>query len=412
MACTSIPFATLQDHGAPPHSLPLVAERPCPICRSKSRFPILTLDEFQFFTDQPDLCPRVPIQHVRCGQCFTLFMNPCFTEQGFTALFEKAACSYGASPGRYAEQVQWLADHGLLQAGFTLADIGCYQGAFIAQLPDHLSCVGVDIDARSIAKAQTLHGAAHRKFHVADFEAFDIHLDADVITLFHVLEHLPRPVATLKALRKKARASTRLVIEVPILERAKTLDINGFLTVSHLTHFSSHSLDLCLQCAGWTRIHAAQPEGYNGYRVIAQPSNPDHTKSGHPGDLALLQDYLAHWYGALARVSSRIHRKITRNHVVIWGAGLHTEWLFHVTPFFQTEPHRRFLLVDTDPLKQGHTWRGVPIRSPQILSDVCWERTQLLVSSYGNQEEIRQQALSLGVPDPHITRLYDTIHRY
>mgnify|MGYP000380287711 CR=1 FL=1 len=36
--------------------------------------------------------------------------------------------------------------------------------------------------------------------------------------MFHVLEHLPRPVEVLRKLRSIAEVSTRLVVEVPVLE--------------------------------------------------------------------------------------------------------------------------------------------------------------------------------------------------
>jgi hypothetical protein len=65
--------------------------------------------------------------------------------------------------------------------------------------------------------------------------------------MFHVLEHLPDPVSVLKRLRDHAHNSTRLVIEVPILEKGQTNDIHGFFSPQHLTHFSKKTLDNVLK---------------------------------------------------------------------------------------------------------------------------------------------------------------------
>ena len=47
---------------------------------------------------------------------------------------------------------------------------------------------------------------------------------------------------------------------------------------------------------------------------------------------------------------------------MIWGAGSHTEMLYHATSFFSAD--REYLLVDRDPAKVGGSWRGIPIVAP------------------------------------------------
>ena len=75
-------------------------------------------------------------------------------------------------------------------------------------------------------------------------------------------------------------------------------------------------------------------------------------------DLASLWDTLAFVNQITARLERRIAQIPKDAQIVIWGAGLHTELLFHKTSLF-SEPHRRFLLVDGDPAKQDSRWRGL-----------------------------------------------------
>ena len=97
---------------------------------------------------------------------------------------------------------------------------------------------------------------------------------------------------------------------------------------------------------------------------------------------------------------------------MIWGGGAHTEFLYQTTSFFQRYRHGDFLIVDSDPLKQGKTWRGISIFSQSMLADCDWTSTALVVSSYGGQESIASAAEMAGVPVDKIHRIYDYIRRY
>jgi len=124
-----------------------------------------------------------------------------------------------------------------------------------------------------------------------------------------------------------------------------------------------------------------------------------------------LYRYLAAYYAALEAAAHRFHTLPPAPSWVVWGAGLHTELIYQQFDFFQA-PDTRFLLVDSDPGKHGTTWRGVPVHAPTCLAELDWTRHRLLISSYGHQEAIFEDAVNRGVPAPRIHRLYATIRRY
>lgn len=390
----------------------LACYRPCPICGSLRSRVVVGFDGFQFYTDSAEVPKRVDIRENQCLDCAGLYLNPCYSDLGFRVLFSEAGQSYGATQHRPHEQIKWLATRGLLRAGIRLLDAGCYDGRFLAQLPRDVEKVGVDIDGPAIERAWEQFGADGIEFVLGDFETFEYGHAPDVITMFHVLEHLPRPVVVLGNLRSIAHPATRLVVEVPILENGITNDINGFFSVQHMTHFSRRSLRNCLGRAGWRIVESYEQTDYNGCRLLAQPCEPTSAVVGDPQDGRLLHRYLSAWYQALVAVDQSLGDLANAERCVIWGGGVHTEFLYHTTSFFRVNADRDYVIVDSDPMKQGKTWRGIAIQNPSVLAEADWSRTWMLVSSYGSQEVIAGAAIALQVPVERILRLYDKVRVY
>jgi len=387
--------------------------RPCPTCGSIEAKTVLELNDFQFYTDSAQLPKRVTVRECMCRKCFTLYLNPCYSDFGFKVLFAEAGRSYGSTEGRPREQIDWLDHHGLLQTNMLVMDAGCYQGDFLAALPRTVLKVGVDIDEPAILRGRSLYADHRIEFVLGDFESFQYMGRApDVITMFHVLEHLPRPVEVLMNLRTIAHPKTHLVVEVPVLENGQTNDINGFFSVQHMTHFSRTSLQNCFGKAGWRVIELHEQADYNGYRVLAIPDEPKPSVIGNENDVGLLHDYLSAWHQSVLKVE-RIIRSLPEHHSVeIWGGGAHTEFLYQFTTLFNPGPQRRFKIVDSDPLKQGKTWRGIHIDDPGTLQYIDWSTALLVISSYGSQEDIAKAAVTFGVPTDRIAKLYTKIRRY
>ena len=70
----------------------------------------------------------------------------------------------------------------------------------------------------------------------------------DIITLSHVLEHIQKPVETLKRVRAHLKPEGRLVLSVPNIEK-NPFDL---LVADHCTHFQMGSLRRVLEIAGFS----------------------------------------------------------------------------------------------------------------------------------------------------------------
>ena len=391
----------------------LTYHRPCPICGSIHSKAVYELTDFQFYSDSPKLPKRTSVRHNQCLDCFCVYMNPCYSSYGFSVLFAEAGQSYGATAERPDEQLAWLKSRGLLQQGSRVLDVGCYDGRFLAKLPSGMDKVGIDIDGPAIERGKNTYAKDNIEFIHGDFENFGYpYSGPDTITMFHVLEHLPRPVVVLEKLRSIAADATKLVVEVPIVENGKTNDINGFLSIQHMTHFSRGSLRNALQRGGWKILEWVEMPDYNGCRVLVSPSDEHVALRAEPKDVRFLHDYMAFWHQAVVSVEEKLVSVSDCRKFIIWGAGAHTEFLYQTTSFFHANADRTYSLVDSDPLKHGRSWRGIPISSPDSLKGMNWSDVRLLVSSYGGQEGIARAAMEFGVPEDKIVRLYDRVRVY
>lgn len=392
----------------------LTAYRNCPVCGSYNSTSVWQFNDFQFYSDSTCIPKRVNISACRCVECFTLYQNPYYSDFGFRMLFSEASCSYGASEENIDDQVKWISDNKLLKNGSTVLDIGCYEGNFLHRLEGDFKKIGVDIDQQAIERGRKKYSADNLELYHSNFEYFNISTTPDLILMFHVLEHLKHPVETLRNLRKIAHKETRLVIEVPILEKGFTNDINGFFSVQHLTHFSKNSLVNCLNKAGWEVTQLTDEMKYNGFRIVARPAQDKEKLIIKPGDVSLLYQYLSYWYQALEDVNRCLGEAIKSEKIIIWGAGIHTEILYHVTPFFKINPNTEYIIVDSDITKHGKSWRGINVVSPDIIKSLDFEKDKikLLVSSYGSQEAIIAAALNLGVKLQNIVTIYLSTNSY
>jgi hypothetical protein len=393
-------------------SLTLTYNRHCPVCGELKAKPVTQLDNFQFFSDSTLVPKRANVAQVQCERCAAIYMNPCYTSEGFRYLFGEAGQSYGAMSERPEEQVGWLKSRGLLQDGLVFLDVGCFEGAFLNSLPNGLKRVGVDIDAPAVARGNAKYADIGVSLYCGPLETFDIPWSPDVISMYHVLEHVANPLDVLRHLRTVANALTSLVVEVPILEFGDTNDIGGFFSVQHMTHFSHDSLTSLVHRAGWEIIERQQIEGYNGHRLLLAPGKVIADFSTGAADVVRAQKYMAHWFASLATVGERLNRFGDSSRWVIWGGGFHTEVLYQVTPFFNKYAAAKFICVDSDESKHGKSWRGIAIHPPSVLTDIDWQDTRLLVSSYGSQDVIKNAAIKLAVPEERIACLYDHVVAY
>jgi 2-polyprenyl-3-methyl-5-hydroxy-6-metoxy-1,4-benzoquinol methylase len=337
-------------------------------------------------------------------------MNPVFTNYGFEILFKESYASMVSDRKKWPNIQKWMHQNGIFEKTKSVLDVGCGDGTFLSKLPADFKKYGVDGDLPAILRGREKFSEL-TLLH-SDLENFHLSETFDLITMFHTLEHLKEPANILNRLHKIASESTLLIIEVPILEKAFSQDIVqdivGMFTPLHLTHFSRNTFAAMLAVSGWEIRGIFIQDGHNGCRIIAKKSQKTDLHNPNLEDVLSVKNILHRLFSQHAAVEKRIASLPEKiKHVVIWGGGGHTEVLYHVTSLFHDARKRKFVIVDSDLLKQGKTWRGVNCYRPDTLKFIDWNTSILIISSYGSMVSIYKMAVDLGVPKEKIVTLYD-----
>ena len=154
-----------------------------------------------------------------------------------------------------------------------LLDVGCGAGVFLQRM--HAlgwSATGLDFDAKAIDNAKKMHGDGITFMNADLFGARFPDNSFDAVTLSHVIEHVPDPVALLAEVRRILKVGGRLVMTTPNLRsfgHEKFQDCwVGLDSPRHLQIFSRPSLKKCAHKAGFEEMKfstsAANADGLFG----------------------------------------------------------------------------------------------------------------------------------------------------
>jgi len=149
-----------------------------------------------------------------------------------------------------------------------VADVGGGACAFA----NALAATGCDVSVfePNAANAQFADTAGGVRFVAAPFDEHAVGVagiadgSLDAITMWHALEHVPNPVATLALARRLLRPGGVLYVSVPNLDSLQA-DVGGtqwcYADIPrHLTHFSPEGLASLFQMAGF---HSITPYGWS-----------------------------------------------------------------------------------------------------------------------------------------------------
>lgn len=134
-----------------------------------------------------------------------------------------------------------------------LFDVGCGDGQFLHRMNQKgWQGAGVDFDAAAIEKGRKEYGL---NLAVGDFQNVPIEESAfDAVTMSHVIEHVPDPVACLDKCRRLLRAGGRLVVTTPNIGSLGHQQFKaawrGLEPPRHLHIFNHRLLGECARRAG------------------------------------------------------------------------------------------------------------------------------------------------------------------
>jgi SAM-dependent methyltransferase len=219
--------------------------------------PVCACDESMLVTSLDRRLKRLPTH--ACQNCGLFFTNPMPTEADlkdyYSRLYRLDYQGAASSPKerhlrkRVTEanhRVEHLLD--LLPRNSRTLDFGCGSGEFVARM------LSVGHDAYGFEPGQTYGNYAHAslgdRIQVAGWEDATHDRSFDLVTCFHVLEHLRDPIRALRQMADWTSPAGLVYVEVP--DMVATASVKGFggFHFAHLIGFNHHNLMLAGAMAG------------------------------------------------------------------------------------------------------------------------------------------------------------------
>ena len=201
-----------------------------------------------------------------------------------------------------------------------LLDFGCGGGRYVAQmLAAGWKAEGIDMFSAAVETGRkagltihqgTLPGTSLPKQHY------------DLVTMWHVLEHVPSPMATLKAVSEVLKPGGRLAVVCPmgdsLTARLFGSAWSGTEVPRHLTHFTHKTLPRHLEAAGFTveRAHAIRRPTFvrRSLAIFAEDTGrPFCGRLARSHVLARALSHVALWLGRTSEVLFVARRKQSGN---------------------------------------------------------------------------------------------------
>ena len=145
-----------------------------------------------------------------------------------------------------------------------ILDFGCGWGGFLKNIKKYKSLNGVELRKKVLKYIKNNIKKINISNNINSFET-----KFDVITMFHVLEHIPYQIETLKILKSKLKNKGKIIIEVPHAEDFLILqdelrEFKNFTFWSeHLILHTYNSLKTVISKAGFKNIKIKYYQRYN-----------------------------------------------------------------------------------------------------------------------------------------------------
>ena len=229
----------------------------------------------------------------------------------------------------------------------------------------------------------------------------------DVVTLSHVLEHVPDPRALLELAREQIADDGVFILEVPCARQPSRLCI-GWLALEHLSYFSEPVLTRLLEETGFEVLQIVIDDLNPKYPTITVAARPctnagEYNKPYHNA-FPVNRDMLAKHIRIDTQHWDRVNQRFSHvEHAYIWAAGVHTAQLFSETSILSSVNIKA--LVDSSPLKTGKKQGPFDILSKeQFLT--AYKGEHVIISSYASEKAIAEALKKEGIEDDKIVRLY------
>ena len=197
---------------------------------------------------------------VQCRDCDLIFLSPELKNKNLESYYSEGDFwknqlvdpeAVAMAVGNSQECLGWIKNYLGDYRGKRLLDIGAHHGFFVDEAKKSgFGACGIEINKHLVEEAQK-RGVP---LYLGSAEKFSIPSPFNVITMFHVLEHVEDPKLVVSNIVKNLRPGGLFVLEVPNIESylAKNHGLSWrYIALEHLLYFSPKTLFNLLSSFGF-----------------------------------------------------------------------------------------------------------------------------------------------------------------
>ena len=275
-----------------------------------------------------------------------------------------------------------------LPSGSKLVEVGCGKGDFLelAVADGHFHAYGYDA---------TYEGNSSRI--EKRYLSGEDRIEADLVVLRHVLEHIQKPHDFLQLLRE-VFGNALVYVEVPSLDWILANQAFFDITYEHVNYFSATALSRLFD----DNVRAKGRLFEEQYQYVVAPLTAVSTEFGdiYQNDAWETLSFISLFPGLTSRIEAVARDLAPSSRFFIWGAATKgCMFLLHYLNHGGLREQIAFA-VDINPAKAGKLLPGslVPICSPETFFAEVSDHDLLLICNPNYAVEIRQQLTQKGLP--------------
>jgi SAM-dependent methyltransferase len=238
-----------------------------------------------------------------------------------------------------------------------MLDVGCGNGAMLRAFSHAIpgwSLAGTELGEKYRGTIENIAGVER----LYTCPPWEVPGEFDVITMIHVLEHIPLPEAYLRLLETKLRPGGLLIVELPH-HVANPFEL---LIADHCTHFAADTATALVQRAGFEVLRTAEDWVPKELTLVARrPLAKGMAPVGKWASPAASnwRDRVASRLGWLEEISTSAGNLSTQREIGLFGTSIAGTWLFA-----ELEGAASFF-VDEDPHRIGTRWHDRSVYHPR-----------------------------------------------
>ena len=233
-----------------------ISTEKCPVCLSQHHQTLYTLEKGQLLT---------------CKNCNLVFYSPratldeleaFYNSQDYRDYYQNSLMTEKVFSQKRYQQLHQLINHYNPKLFFSspkyLLDIGCGSGNFLSVASQNgWEVTGSELSSIAVQKANQMIENTVLTGDILSLDLPDNYYD--LITIYHVIEHLIDPISTLEKIKSHLKPQGIAFIETPNIKslgsKIRGQKWSNITPPEHISYFNPNSLSYCLKKAGFNSVY-------------------------------------------------------------------------------------------------------------------------------------------------------------